>query len=226
MFSELTALAEILISAIKGRSHILGGRQRRKTLLALMTAYYSLLGILRTGKKLLRLAGKNPTQKIKTMPPQERKQYGHVCEVYIAEQLARLEMLGKILQEQSVLDLLDISLRDDLERVIGDKSRGLFMFGAVLKFYLIFGPVVQPKARFKLDNEMSRLDYQAGIICSMYPCRRPNLIDLKRAERQLFDLQSAGRRLRASVQKLCSREEMIQLAPKAERAAQLTLSRR
>jgi hypothetical protein len=216
VLSALKTIIDLLEKGLKIGFGVAKARRRRETLMALMTAYFVMRRIALTGHQLLELAGDKPAERFESMSLIEANKYGWRCQKLIENQLHSLQMLGHLIENEAVLDLLDPTLRKRFDRAIGEKGKGLFGIGSNLFFYLIFGRTAR-SGRSECENEMAHLARQHRVICTMYPLHHSNTIDIQKATSQLKRLEDAGERLRTVINTLCTSDELLNLSSEAER---------
>jgi hypothetical protein len=208
-------VAEILIKAVGALKKRSKDKRTREDLLDLVTAFYCIRGITRTGYALLELSERLKSR-IHSMPDLEVRQYATYALKGIGRQFHRMRVLGNVLERQPVLDLLDPDLRAELRQVIGSKEEGLFAIAAALGVFLSPIHWIALASSPAGERERQILTHESGLIDLMYSGNDQDRLDPKLGRTQLADLEAAAERLRRGLRELLTRDEMLELSREAE----------
>jgi len=156
------------------------------------------------------------------MSEAERGSYASECLRLLRDQLHRLEVFSKLLEDAPVVEILDATLKRELDAIIGTKEEGLMSVGAPLGIYLMMGPLPSEADEKVSGIELARIRYQAEVLSVLFTGNESGAnahIDLDSATANLDELQAAGERLRRRVTELVSHEDILLLAKDAEKRA-------
>ncbi len=182
--------------------------------LALLTAQYCFVGIAETGARLLELAGPRPLVTLQSMTLDQLKDFHTVAQRLLSIQLARLEKLHALLEDQQVIELFSPCLRKQIQNAIGGKSEGLYSIGAALFFYFMFN------TNQKGDSTDTReLERSANIICCMYPEVQSGVITIQSATDQLSHLRSMALQYGEILRQIIPPSELLSLSKHAAELA-------
>lgn len=216
MIAEIKTFVDVLTKIIPGAFKQLKAHKRREVLLEVQEAFFILQGLQESGAKLLDLTGPDPILKLSELPRERLEEHYTRCEMQLRQQSFRLHRLGDIFLKKPFLDFIDPTLRAELERAIGSKGEGLYSLGAGLFFHLSFG-----KARKQNEPDETywpRMRVEQGeFISKLFEDR--DTIDVAKHRVILEELKALQRRLADVINEVCTSDERIELAGKAEALA-------
>jgi len=202
-FGLFIKFAEIIIKMIKTISKAKSAEVRRDLIFSFLVTYFALRGILKTGRDMLILSGKNPKKSIHNKSEEEIKKYIRAFDIMLIEQRQRFLLLAEYYHKDTFLDLFDPSFRIDLEKVAGSKfNNTLTSVGAALAFYKM-SPVDNPE------------DTCISYVSLFYP-NKSDVIDYNKAEEELNTFDALCERIRAVIHEVATDEEVIALSAEAE----------
>jgi hypothetical protein len=73
------------------------------------------------------------------VPKEELKGNYNMIQVYISLQLERLKRIRVLLEESDILSIELPDVKQELKKLVGSKSQGLYSIGAAMQFDLMFG---------------------------------------------------------------------------------------
>jgi hypothetical protein len=216
MLAELKVFADVLAKVIPGALKQLKAHQRREVLLELQESFFILQGLQDSGTKLLELAGPDPILKLSEIPRERLDEHYERCDMQLRQQGFRLHRLGDIFLKKPFLDFIDPTLRAELDRAIGSKGEGLYSLGAGLFFHFLFG-----KARKQNESDdayaQRMREEQGDFIAKLFG--DSDKVDVAKHRAILDDLKALQRRLGDTINEVCTNDERIELASKAEALA-------
>jgi hypothetical protein len=215
VLEQLYDLFKIIYEAAKRVVHY--GRELKieRQQLALLTVQFCFVGLASTGKALLKLSGPEPLRKLQGLSQDDVRDFNALIQRHISVQLARLQKLHSLLQDEIVLDLFDTSLRSQIEEVIGGKEQGLYSVGAGLLFYVMFiGP--PPESAYPGDLETT-----ANIICAMYPEIEQGVISVEAATQALDSLAELNQRYQEILHRIIPSDALLRLSGDASKLANI-----
>ena len=220
MIELLAKLTDLLLKGTERRKSIVESKRRRQLLLDLLTTYFVLRNVSEIGERLISHAGNDPIDRVTVMPSDDALKWLVECKYMMLAQRANLHRLSNLLGYEGlpVLDILDGNFRPELRKLIGSKGSGLFLLGASLELYLMFGgfPSQEDVARFGDTVAGVR---SAAVQLQLLIAGEGASPPLDRVQSDLHHLQSALGRLRAILGQLCEPRELLDLSAEAERRA-------
>lgn len=129
-----------------------------------------------------------------------------------------LRELSTLIYDKPIIDILDSSLRDELEALVGSKESGLLAIGAALEFYFLFGGRAHGTEVKKHGQEIADIRYQSGIAREvLYGIDgRASLGD---ARKNMEALARATERFRASVEEAFESSKEAAIVTRAKKRA-------
>jgi len=220
MFDLLTKLVDILLRGAEHRERVARSHRRTELLLDLLTVYFILLEIAKTGDRLVGLAGDDPILRVSSMAMDDANKWLVECKYLMWGQRNNLGRLGDLLLYEGlpVLDILDPNLRAELLAIVGSKEKGLFAIGAALEIYMTFGAIPTDEEVRTYGGAIAGLRYGAEILESLLSSPGTPL-EARKVIAELDVLRRETERLRGQIVALCSSDELLILAAQAERRA-------
>lgn len=213
MFQGLTTVAKTLWSAATAIQEFRKRAETKHQQLALLTAQYCFVGIAKTGRELLDLAGPKPLEKLMSLSADELRTFNALAQRHMALQLTRLQKLNGLLQDKEVVEIFDISLRREIEEAIGDKEQGLYSIGAGLMFYCVYLKVAPD------SNKREDLKRTADLIADMYPEIEAGIISIPDAMEALDSLIAAAQRYGEVLKLIIPVDRFVPLSKEAAKLA-------
>lgn len=215
MLEQLYKLFKIIYEAASRLVDYTREVHHERQQLALLTVQFCFAGLASTGRALLDLASSQPLRRLRELSQDDLRDFNAMVQRHISIQLARLEKLHNLLQDEIVLDLFDTSLRSQIQEVIGDKEQGLYSVGAGLLYYVKFiGPAPN-------SGELKDLEQTADIICSLYPEVGRGAIAIEEAAQALDSLEELNRRYREILHRIIPSDVLLRLSSDASKLASI-----
>lgn len=181
--------------------------------LALLTVQFCFVGISETGRELLELSGSQPLRHLTNLSADDLRNFNALAQRHISIQLGRLQKLHGLLEDETVLDLFDTSLRSEIRDAIGDKEQGLYSIGAGLLFYVFL-------LRPALDSQKPEdLERTAEIICAMYPEIERGIISVEKAKKMFDSIVELNQRYKQILHRIIPAEAALRLSNEASKLA-------
>ena len=221
MFAELITGVKVLGQAIglasKGSSAH-GKRKKDKLVLDLLMVYFCLLRVVRNGRELLAITGKKSVKAIACMAETERTKFLNDVYRLLMTQRLLLRELSALIYDKPIIDILDSSLRDELEALVGSKESGLLAIGAALEFYFLFGGRSYGPEVKKHGQEIADIRYQSGIAREvLYGI--DDRASIRDARKNMGALARATERFRASVEEAFESAKDAAIVTRAKKRA-------
>ena len=213
MFSQLQTIFATLIDASKLLRNLGTARERRRVVLALLTAYLVLKNIINRGNRALQILNDYTNDDLDDLTPQKARALTELLHVVIEQQLFDLEQLNHLLQNASILDLLCPNLRATIARQIGWKDQALLGIAAEMYFYHA-GFFI---STVSVDSISKVIEHQFDLIRPMFPhVRDTGRINLSASRQLLGELRKTMESLRSATSKAVPQEDFLILSRKAE----------
>ncbi|HEX8143888.1 MAG TPA: hypothetical protein VF553_14915 [Pyrinomonadaceae bacterium] len=219
MFQELKTGVDILQSALDLRSNFIKRKRRRELLFDLLTFYFCLSRLIQNGRELLSVAGREPLKKIMALPTEERLKFSSKVYALLLTQRLLLRKLSRLIQGQPVMEIFDPALKDELQKLIGWKDKGLLAVGSTLEFYFLLDGRPSRDEIESHGEELARFQYQASVVSIVLSGRSRKVLNMRSILRNLESLEEAGERLRAKINELFTNEEQLEFVKKAKKVA-------
>jgi hypothetical protein len=183
-------------------------------------AYFHFLAVQRSGVVLLDLGGAKPVEHVSQMSKDNAAAYAEVCWKLIVEQQKRLHRLNELLHGHAALDIFGANFRSRIDKIIGDKEKGLLGAAAAVEFYLIGFVSLNDEEVSTYGREMAAFRYQGHIISMIVGTdHESEVIDLELARANLDALSSATEELRKVIMQQCDHDLLLELTKAAEAKA-------
>ncbi len=218
MLAELKAFVDVLAKAVPLAYRGYQSQKRKEVLLELQEAFFIFKGLIETGEELLELAGPDPVLKVSELCAEQMDLHCATVQTRLTIQSFRMGRLGEIFLSKPFLDIQDPGLRRQFEAAVGGKGGGLYSLGAALFFHRLFGAA---RKQDELEDEFKRriaLE-QAEFLRSIY-APGSGMIDVVEQRKLVEQLKQMQSKLAEMIDSLCTKEEQIDLASRAEVLAQ------
>ena len=142
MFSEIKAMVDVIRSAIESVGGFNDSKEKQNYSLELLRIYFLLMDVVKDGTDLLDSIDSEPLKVISSLEPEQAKSRLNEWDSLVRKQGSRLYSLSGRLLGQDALSVIDPSLKDRLEELVGSKlerADSLQAIGAGLVIYSMLG---------------------------------------------------------------------------------------
>jgi len=206
VFGELITLVDLLRSGTIDASAKKAALQRDESVLAMLTAYFFLKDLVDEGSALIKDAGSNPLETIRSLPESEAELKLAEWDFALKRQGFRMRQISQLIFGQEFLEIASPELRNKLDKAVGskfDRATSLQGIGAALFF----------RAIFPLDKTA---EDRAGYIALMAG-ENGELLNIERAEAEVAALRQSLEAYRLAISQLASGSEIMRLSAEARR---------
>lgn len=205
MFSDLKAIVDVIRSGTESAKDFNDGKERQNTSLELLRIYFLLMDVVKDGTDLLNSIDSDPLKVISRLEPEEAKSKLKEWDSFVRRQGSRLYSLSGRLLGQDALSVIDPSLKNRLEELVGSKferANSLQGIGASLVIYSMLG---------KSEEQ----DWLIGVIQSMYIAQAEGKIEVSEAHQEIESLRQGLEEYRNLCIRLIGEQEVMKLSKKA-----------
>ncbi len=219
MFKELKSGVDILHSALEIRSKIIKRKQKRQLRNDLLVFYFCLSRLIKNGRELLSVAGREPLKRIMALPSDNRLKISSDVYSLLLTQRLLLRKLSNLINGQPIMELFDSSLKEELQNLVNSKEKGLLSIGAALEFYFLLGGKPAYREIESHGEEIARFRYQTGIVSITLSGSSKKVMNVRSIKQNIENLKEASERLREKINELFTSDEQMEFVKKAKKVA-------
>ena len=205
MFSEIKAMVDVIRSAMESVGGFNDSKEKQNYSLELLRIYFLLMDVVKDGTDVLDSIDSEPLKVISSLEPEQAKSRLNEWDSLVRKQGSRLYSLSGRLLGQDALSVIDPSLKDRLEELVGSKlerADSLQAIGAGLVIYSMLG---------KSEEQ----DWLIGVIKSMYLAQEEGHINITAAREEIEKLRNELEEYRTVCIRLIGEQEVMKLSKKA-----------
>lgn len=204
MFGDLKSIVDLIRTAITDISKSKSEKEREDKVLDLLRVYFVLKDCVDEGAGLIEEAGEDPIGKVRQMDEWKAASTLERWDAILGRQIHRLRFLQGAILGQYHIAVINPSLQDKIDEVIGSKmerANSLHGIGAAIFFRFAFG--------LASSNE-ERARY-----VSVFAGAEEDLLDIDKVRSEISDLRQSIDQYRSVVERFLSNDEIARFSRQA-----------
>lgn len=204
MFGDLKSIVDLIRTAVSDISKSKSEKEREKTVLDLLRVYFVLKDCVDEGAGLIEEAGADPIGKIGQMDEWTAASTLDRWDAILNRQIRRLRLLQGAILGQYHIAVINPSLQDKIDEVIGSKmerANSLHGIGATLVFRFLFDVASSNEERARYVTVMAGAE--------------DNLLDMDKVGSEISELRQSLDQYRSVIERFLSNDEIVRFSRQA-----------